>query len=128
MSHCLEMVLQITIKSINLQPVVTLFCFFGQLFSNVTAKRARLSFLNFVSSSLGWGDPGMEFVRGDRRSRSKTLKKRSQSLNQHERIRSRSPIKPSKSSRRFHSSKRVLGGNKSVQLYAIAVKGVLSWS
>jgi hypothetical protein len=64
MSHFLEIVLQITIKSINLQPVVTLFCFFGQLFSNVTAKSARLSFLNFVSSSLAWGDPGMEFVRG----------------------------------------------------------------
>jgi hypothetical protein len=59
---------------------------------------------------------------GTSRSGSKTLKNRSQSLSQHERIRSRSPIKPSKSSRRFHSSKRMLGGNKSIQLYAIGSK------
>jgi hypothetical protein len=56
---------------------------------------------------------------GTSRSRSKTLKNRCQSLSQHETIRSRSLIKPFKSSRRFHSSKRELGGNKSIQLYAI---------
>ena len=62
---------------------------------------------------------------GTSRSRSKTLKNRYQSLSQHERIRSRSPIQLSKSSRRFHSPKRELGGNKSIQSCAIG-SGVCS--